>query len=229
MSWTSILYYGSIALLTLGTLYVGYIIYCDITTPRYVSLGKLPDFSNYPDHPNNNSNTIDSITKLFSGATASFIAFNKSVFSYLNPVNYMSTPIDVGESREAFMARQQSANDYNSKYWPYTEVNPFHSYFHKWRIYLLGETLIEQELREHTAKTFKDRAYLNAKYGEVSAHIPSGSSITPIGIGTPAFISDNSIVDSVNIANVNHKLNSIPSTPVEISNEWTADSTSITG
>ena len=178
-SFVSILYYGSIALITLGTLYLGYKIYCDITTPRYVSLGKLPDFSNYPDHPNNNSSTIDSITKLFSGATASFIAFNKSVFSVLNPYNYMSTPIDSGESREAFMARQQSANDYNSKYWPYTEVNPFHSYFHKWRIYLLGETLIEQELREHTAKTFKDRAYLNAKYGEVSAHIPSGSTITP--------------------------------------------------
>ena len=33
------------------------------------------------------------------------------------------------EAQEAFMARQQSVNNYNTKWWPYTEVNPFDSYY----------------------------------------------------------------------------------------------------
>ena len=49
----------------------------------------------------------------------------------------MMESIGQGEAQEAFMTRQQSAN---TKYWPYTEINPFDSYFKKWRIYLFGET-----------------------------------------------------------------------------------------
>ena len=52
-SWTSILYYGSIALITLGTLYLGFKIYNEFTSPplpvyKGVNKGKLPDFGNYP-------------------------------------------------------------------------------------------------------------------------------------------------------------------------------------
>lgn len=66
------------------------------------------------------------------------MAFNKSVFSVLNPFNYMENPVDTAQAKEAFMARQQSGTTCNYKYWPYTEVNPYDSTANKWRIYLLG-------------------------------------------------------------------------------------------
>ena len=85
-------------------------------------------------------------------------------------MNYMSNSIDSlgnAEAKEAFLTAQQSTNN-NSRYWPYTEINPYDSYFNKWRIYLLGETSYEQELRERVAKSYLDKAYLIARYGSSS-------------------------------------------------------------
>lgn len=83
----------------------------------------------------------------------------------------------------------------------------------------------EQELREQTASMYQNKAYLSARFGNISSapFIPRPSDITSVGVGTPVIISDN---DQVNLANVTHKLNSIPSTPIEVPSSPMSDSSS---
>ena len=130
-NWGSILWYGGIAVAAGLTIYVGVKIYSDVSTaikgPSANSLGKQPDYSNYPYVDlNRKPTTIESITKLFTAAGTSFVAFNKSVFSYLNPANYIPSPDEKAEQLETFLLNQQSGNHYNDKYWPFTEINPIY-------------------------------------------------------------------------------------------------------
>ena len=104
------------------------------------------DYSNYPD---GNTNTI---TQVIGSVATGLFSINKTIVSYLNPYNYMEDPLDIAEAKEMFTSKQQSANHYNSKYWPYTSNNPFDSYCGE-----LGWN--EEELRNNVADSFKNNMY----------------------------------------------------------------------
>jgi hypothetical protein len=129
----------------------------------------------------------------------------------LNPLHwFLSSDTDVAHTR--FIETQQSS-DYDNRFYPFTQADPFKPWYSRLRILLFGETASEIDTRMHA----KDIAFRTMMPTNFSGSVTSGS-ITPsigiIGLGTP-IPSGSGFMDNVtnSFSNISSKFNTVPSTP----------------
>jgi hypothetical protein len=157
-------------------------------------------------------------------------------YKYLTPSYWLHAPSYFQENYEYFLAQQSQGNTFNQNLYPFTEVNPYNSWFKSLRIKLLGESQIEMmerlqnrdsliaEMFRATAKgkgiaTSPSESYLQPLSGFTTPRWPSGT-VTPTNVGNvglnltssgtlPQFIEGSS--------GVARKLATLPSTPTTLS------------
>jgi hypothetical protein len=130
----------------------------------------------------------------------------------LNPLYWLPNSSDIATASEAFMNHQVSQN-YDNRYYPFTEVHPYNPWYTKLRLYLLGETSYEYSNRMH----FK-REVLNgimppiSESSRITSSIPSSPSVGNLGL-TFGVNSGDAIEASSSFFKTATKFNSLPNTP----------------
>lgn len=123
----------------------------------------------------------------------------------LNPYYWFLTPSDFETKHHEFILQQQSTN-YDVRYYPFTEVNPYFNTLHKWRIAWLGENYYESEARRILAQS------------TLAGFIPQASdTVNAVASSSKSMLSTPSVTSvglNTGFMGVKAKLASFPSTPV---------------
>jgi hypothetical protein len=240
---TTWLWIGGIAI-TVGVLYLGYQFVANPTyildlfksTPSINTQGPTPpadpSSSNLPPVSPDISlrgRIGDSIT----GFSKSLVNTYKSTLNMLNPFTYLVPTSELQSQINLFMEVQSDYNRADRNLYPFTDVNPFDSYFKKFRLHYFGES--SQEFIERTQlRMYADRIYESLKISkgkaiEIGGATPIFSSVNSPIISTsttPATVlglhpTITSIVDTINTATVERKLSSLSPTPSVLgTSEW---------
>jgi hypothetical protein len=99
----------------------------------------------------------------------------------LNPNNWFLAASEFERQHEAFMIKQHSV-DYDRRFYPFTEVNPYFNWFERMRINYLGETIHEEAGRKALKLRILDEIML---FGKQISH---GSPISTTGTLTPLLL-----------------------------------------
>lgn len=143
---------------------------------------------------------IKSITFILSGI--------KSGIKKVNPYNWFLTISDFEENHRQFMINQNSIN-YDSRFYPFTEVNPYFSWFDRMRISWLGENIHEKAGRRALKSQILDEIMAFGKNKGSPIASTSGSLTPTIGLGID-IPSGSTFLDECRVFN---KLGSLPNTP----------------
>jgi hypothetical protein len=209
-----------------GGILLGYVAYKMCTDPLFIAdlfpsnnaSESTPTQPNPPELPlSDNSGS--------SNVGTSFVLLVKSVVNRLNPLNYFRSSSDIDSLHKNFMEQQFNYLTQDRRYYPFTEVKPFASWYDNFKISLFGESSSAKAVRIKElafANTYIDNILNKGKFREV----PSGI-MTPVnlGIGVSKPYSYNTVWDVSQVVNVENNLKSIPSTPIHIPtlnlpNEW---------
>lgn len=235
--WSSLLWIAG-GVITIGTMYLGYKF---ITDPSFIdSIFNRNLTSSTTNTPTPGSSTgpgtIEGDAPIeLHGRVPPILNGLKNMYNVtintLNPFNWF---ISVSESESQFKAFMEVQNDYvrsNMSLYPFTNNNPYDSWFKKLRLHWLGETQAEITQRnlllEYANRTIEDvmksgkgksvEQITNAWSSNVSSPLP------PIIGLPPAFPSGGGLVDALNVAEYNRtasKLSTIPSTPGLSGQQW---------
>jgi hypothetical protein len=106
------------------------------------------------------------------GLAKSIVTFFTAGYNKLNPLNWFSAPTlplrdsddpGAGKATAAFIDRQNSLNTHDSRFYPFTNVNPYSPWYTRrpggQRILMFGESSVEIEQRIRD-KRFALREYL---------------------------------------------------------------------
>ena len=177
---------------TIGVIYLGY---CVIADPSFIpSLFKSNPTINTqgptpPTDPSSSGDYTPDITigqKVSSGisfVTKGIVSSYKSATRALNPFTYFGTAADTQSQFNLFMEVQ---NDYlraNRNLYPFTEHNPFDSWFKKFRLSYIGESAPEFVERTRV-RMYADKVYESLK-------VTKGKMVDYQG-GSPIFSAQNS-------------------------------------
>lgn len=115
-----------------------------------------------------------------------------SVYSYitnkLNPFNWVTSASETRDQFRLFMGVQNDIARADRNYYPFTENNPFNSWFKKLRIHYFGETATEL-IERLNAKEFAEGVYNEIRVGKGTEIITHAS-----GSGTKIFSAPSSPV-----------------------------------
>ena len=134
---------------------------------------------------------LKSITFILSGI--------KTGVKKLNPYNWFLTASDFEENHKQFMINQNSTN-YDPRFYPFTEVNPYFSWFDRMRISWLGENIPERAARRALNSQMLDEIMSFGK-NQSSPITSTSGSLTPtigatgIGIDIPSGIKSRKSVE----------------------------------
>jgi len=151
--WSTIYWIGGI-LGSLGMAYITYKLYSDpsIVTSfiknTFFNTGKGVD-PGTGTQPNitatSPTNTTESeSTKTLSSSIGYF--FNKTYHS-MNPYNWFTSSNNFEVIHQRFLAQQASDMYHDVRLWPFTEVNPYFSWHQRLKIYFLGESTFQNQMR----------------------------------------------------------------------------------
>jgi hypothetical protein len=121
----------------------------------------------------------------------------------LNPYNWFSSRSEYEAAREAFMQAQASQN-YNGNLYPFTENNPYSSWYDKLRVYYLGETASELAERSRLKITF-----LNYFIPE-NVQVKTTTTLSAVGLG----------VEPLNFGMLSSRMSSLNPTPFHSPNPF---------
>lgn len=229
-------WYTGIAIVSAGLAYLGYKF---ITDPLFIdnfissksAKGKAP-FPHRDTTPTPGAPTPDiTVSDARTGGVAESIlggvayinnrvsAFNRAVVDTLNPFNYFTTSTETAKQFSSFMERQNVLEQADKRFYPFTENNPYDSWFKKLRISLTGESLVESADRLR-ARQFAERVLNSlAVNPEVFETTGSVTPATSVGLGFKTPLVSNSYLEMLNAFQVENKIKSIPATP-DVTAEW---------
>ena len=153
-----------------------------------------------------------------------------TIKSKLNPFNWLlasSSVQDVNNQFQSFIENQNDLVTADRRFYPFTEINPYDSYFKRLRISWLGETTYELSNR------MREKAYAIRELEQLRVTNPyspisdSYGVLAPLsGFGTPSignvglYRSGSGIVDMIGASSsyneVFNKVSSLPPTPTQI-------------
>jgi hypothetical protein len=144
------LWIGGAITMAAGSLGAMYLVYKLTTDPGAIwsmfksEGGSGPNTNVTPATPPTPIEGVDNVqaNKILSAVKSIGKSLNK-----LNPYYWFITPSDLEAKHDAFILRQQDSLNYDNRFYPFTEVNPYHSTLHKWRISWLGENYYEAMAR----------------------------------------------------------------------------------
>ena len=151
---------------TVGAVYIGYKVYTDPSIIMSIFKSNPTINTQAPTPPNDPSGSNITLEQAATGSigsgvtdvTKGFVKMYKYTINKLNPFNYF---IGVSESQNQFNSFMEIQNDYNRadrSLYPFTNRNPYDSWFKKFKTYYIGEGA--QDFIERTkAKTYADRVY----------------------------------------------------------------------
>jgi DNA polymerase type B, organellar and viral len=207
-------------LLIIGVLGVAYLGYKFIVDPLFIdslpNKGKGIDPSGSgtpsPDTPTQASiSNIPYINKMFSPITYIGGGIMKG-FKMLNPLYWIPSSTDTAVASETFM-HQQCSQTYDNRFYPFTEVHPYNSWYTKLRLSILGETNFEQSVRMHAK-----REILNGLIPSISESpriiqsVPVSPYIGQVGLGFGVNSGDAAEASS-SFFRTATKIASLPNTP----------------
>ena len=225
------IYYGLLAILTGGVIYVCYSLYNDTgifnSNEPLIDKGKgRADDNNPPPEPGPSRlvSTFLSVTNGINMVTSSIIGIPKAISSVLNPFNWVNsggpTPV------EQIMQTQVDYNHSNLRLYPYTLNNPYDSWFTKFRLAVFGETEFERTRRmQFRAKMLEPFNFTSATEDfddEIGITTPGiRTPIINIGLapGVDTTFETNTVWDEVRQRNIKVKMDNIPPTPVHTPGE----------
>jgi hypothetical protein len=241
-NFTSWLWYAGICILGIGAIYLGYMIYTDPTFSLVSASdikGKAPVYpkggGGFTGTASSPDITITDVRGATTSASSSAGAFGeaiantsnkisslfKTTISYLNPLSYYTTEAEQTRRFQNFLDAQATLQHYDTRYYPFTEVNPYASYYDRLKMLFFGESDAAKSIRLQ-AKSFVDASLVGfSSLNDVSG-APSGvatpNSVTAIGLGTPtstlATTGTHTIWDMVKLAQIDNKLKALSQTPL---------------
>lgn len=224
---------------TVGALYFGYKFIID---PLFIQdLGKsgpgtnspgpsgLPQIITGSESPpiTLGSRVSEGLSNLSKSIGKSLNRVHNSFTNKLNPFNWFLSANELQAQFQTFMEKQNVMETADRSLYPFTEINPYSSYFNKLKTSLFGESISESLQR------FKDRAYAEriysslqvskGKFRAVDGLTPvtsPGGYLTPspwignlgIGVSTPSY----SFSDAIHNSNIENLFNSLTPTPKTI-------------
>jgi len=234
---------------TIGVLYLGY---CVVTDPLFISnLFKSNPAINTqgptsPTDPSGDYSPDISLTqKVSSGisiVTKGFVNSYRSVTRALNPFTYFGTSADAQSQFNLFMEVQNDLNRANRNLYPFTEHNPFDSWFKKFRLSYIGESAPEfverTRVRMHADRIYESLRVTKGKAIDIGGATPIFSaqnspylstSTTPaitLGLNTMAINAGPSLVDMGSLS-VQYTLSNVSDIPLNLPvDQWTKNSPS---
>jgi len=153
----------------------------------------------------------------------------------LNPYNWFMTSQTSNVSlREAFNY-QQTSSQFNTAFYPFTEIHPYESLLHRARISLFGESLLERverlRLRDGIWDSLMPVSLNDHRSGSLTSVSGFASpSVSNLGLGT-RYTSNSGLLDHIeagtSYSNTAFKINSLPSTPKALPLNNLADNQSV--
>lgn len=195
--WSTLLWVAG-GIVTIGTLYLSYKVIMDPSllfdwlksNPKITTTGPSPD-GNTPNvelrdvrtpnlpGPSTGPDTLAGSTsnsiKDFSRGIANI--YSKTIYN-LNPVHWFATSKEVQDAMNIFRDQQRDINRYNRNFFPFTDNNPYDSWFKKLRLSWLGETGTEQNYRLELRKVALREADEVWRKGKEIASSLQGSPMT---------------------------------------------------
>jgi hypothetical protein len=198
------LWYTGAAAISIGLLYAGYKVFVDpnLVNTLLASDDSAPRSSSIVDYAYKVKRVLNPWTYIS--------AINYSAINYLNPWRYFSS--EGLPSFNDFLLKQSDLGTRDQSLYPYTKINPYDSWFHKWNLYLFGESDMEKSMRlkllYQAAQAIGDKSNQPHTLGEVATSIG-------LGLSVPDTSSFNQTIEAVNLS---HKFkNIVGGTPVEAS------------
>ena len=218
---------------TIGLTYFGYKIYADPTILTNIWSGSSNNIN--PDgSPNNSPITIND--NRTNPIISSLIAIPNNFVGVVNPFNWFTSASDINTSRELFVSQQNSMQSANFAYYPFTDNNPYDSWFRRFKISWLGESVQDYKIRMF------DKKIANSEMNAILNTASSGSSgsttpiinvlankpaplgtLTPLPIWTPKIssvglgVSNTGLFESTSsYQSLVEKFSSVPSTPTHV-------------
>lgn len=149
------------------------------------------------------------------GIPRSLMSYIINPLKKLNPYYWLFSSVDYEALHDNFIANQSTAN-YDRRYYPFTEVNPYNSWYNRLRIYLMGESVAEHSERLAIRSLAYD-TMIGFSRVVTNSPIPPSGAVTPsivtvgLGVNIPTGLG---FIDTVHATNVWNKLSSLPTTPV---------------
>jgi hypothetical protein len=232
---------------TIGVLYYGY---CKISDPLFIAtlFSSNPTINTQSPTPPldpSGSGTIpspditlsQSIGNSISSVSKGIVnAYNKTI-NALNPFSYFTvTSADTQTAFNNFMDVQYDMNTANRKLYPFTEYNPYNSFFQKMKIYYFGESAQEfverTQFRMHAERVYNSLSISKGKAIDTGGLTPifssnnspylspSSTPATVIGLNTTAIAAVPTLSEMSNLA-VQSKISAIAPTPSAVfSGHW---------
>jgi hypothetical protein len=219
--WSTLLWWSATLVGIAGAAYLGYKIIVD---PSIITNLWSTNNINGPTSPINptspSGSSASTITPVNNGILSSLLSFTNK----LNPLNWFTSVSETNTAREIFMERQNQITSSDMRYYPFTEVNPYDSWFNKLRIKWLGENTYElaNRLRDKAA-AMRETNFPSAKAvaeSVQSSPLPVINDLGPLsGFNTPRlglglkFTSSTGLVETIEASSSWNKLSSVASTP----------------
>jgi len=220
--WSTLLWWSATLIGIAGTAYLGYKIIVDpsIITNLWNNSPTTPTDLG-PSSPTDLGSSASTITPasmippVDKGILSSILSFTNK----LNPLNWFASVSETNTAREIFMERQNQITSSDMRYYPFTEVNPYDSWFNKLRIKWLGENTYElaNRLRDKAAamrETNLPRIVESIQPSPVINDLAplSGFNTPRLGLGLK-FTSSTGLLETIEASSSWNKLSSVASTP----------------
>jgi hypothetical protein len=151
------------------------------------------------------------VTGAFTYLTNRVNQFNRAVINSLNPFNYFTTSTQRSVELDNFLEKQYDMNMADHRFYPFTENNPYASWFSKLGVALFGESDVEKYERGlHLA--YAERVIRELAVNR-DLEYSTPNPVTMLGLGHRTPIDTISLWESVRTANIEHKLHSLAQTP----------------
>jgi hypothetical protein len=223
--WSTLLWWSATLIGIAGTAYLGYKIIVDpsIITNLWNNNPTSPTDLG-PSSPTDLGSSASTITPastippVNNGIVSSLLSFTNK----LNPLNWFTSVSETNTAREIFMERQNQITSSDLRYYPFTEVNPYDSWFNKLRIKWLGENTYElaNRLRDKAAamrETNLPRIVESIQSSPVINDLAplSGFNTPRLGLGLK-FTSSTGLLETIEASSSWNKLSSLENTPLHI-------------
>jgi hypothetical protein len=225
--WSTLLWWSATLVGIAGAAYLGYKIIVDpsiITNLWNTNNGPTsPINPTSPTDPGSSASTItpaSMIPPIDKGIISSILSFTNK----LNPLNWFTSVSETNTAREIFMERQNQINLSDMRYYPFTEVNPYDSWFDKIRIKWLGENTYElaNRLRDKAA-AMREANLPKLAESVQSSPLPGINELGPLsGFNTPKlglglkFTSSTGLLETIEASSSWNKLSSLANTPSHV-------------
>jgi hypothetical protein len=186
---SSWLWYGGIAIVTMGALYLGYVL---ITSPEFID-SIAPSTKITPPTPPSDPSIPHTPP---SDGTSFLSIIGHKISNIINPFKWFNTQAQINSQFNNFMERQYNPATHNNQLYPFTVDNPYLPWYKKLTLAMFGESKADEAIR----LSHIDFAYRDYDVIRVGVHSPYVGTVG-LGINSPS--------DWNNLL----RLNSLPPTP----------------